>query len=382
MKFLSWARLVCCLLITASLGRAAVTPQDSPPQKIDISKAGPQVGERVPDFNLKDQNGKSWTLQSITGQRGSVLVFFQSADWCPYCKTQLVELQSQVDELRRKGLSLAAISYDSPEILAAFAKEHAITFPLLSDAGSVTIKKYGILNPVPELAGGAQKDAPAVKTAVQKYVSISNANASMVGIAFPGTFILDQQGRVISRNFEDFYAERNTISNILMKLGSRSSTVAGMKVSGGQVDVTTYPSDSKIAPGNHVSIALTFIPYPGIHIYAPGAKNYRVLSLNVEPQPFVRVLPMQYPASEIYLFKPLDERVPVYQKPFALIQEIVIEATPQAQAAFHDKDSITLVGTLEYQACDEAICYKPASIPLSWTFILRPLIAAKTAVSK
>jgi hypothetical protein len=50
-------------------------------QKIDVSKLGPQVGERVPDFSLKDQNGKVWTLQSITGPKGAMLVFVRSGDW-------------------------------------------------------------------------------------------------------------------------------------------------------------------------------------------------------------------------------------------------------------------------------------------------------------
>jgi hypothetical protein len=48
---------------------------------IDVSKLGPPVGERVPDFSLKDQNGKIWTLQSIMGPKGAMLVFFRSADW-------------------------------------------------------------------------------------------------------------------------------------------------------------------------------------------------------------------------------------------------------------------------------------------------------------
>jgi hypothetical protein len=38
--------------------------RDHTPQKIDVSKLGPQVGERVSDFSLKDQNGKVLTLQS------------------------------------------------------------------------------------------------------------------------------------------------------------------------------------------------------------------------------------------------------------------------------------------------------------------------------
>ena len=51
------------------------------PASIDVSKLGPQVGERVPDFSLKDQNGKTWTLQSIMGPKGAMLVFYRSADW-------------------------------------------------------------------------------------------------------------------------------------------------------------------------------------------------------------------------------------------------------------------------------------------------------------
>ena len=51
------------------------------PSKIDVSKLGPQVGEHVPDFSLKDQNGKMWTLRSIMGPKGAMLVFYRSADW-------------------------------------------------------------------------------------------------------------------------------------------------------------------------------------------------------------------------------------------------------------------------------------------------------------
>ncbi len=50
-------------------------------KKIDVSKLGPQVGERVPDFSLPDQNGTIWTRQSIMGPEGAMLVFVRSADW-------------------------------------------------------------------------------------------------------------------------------------------------------------------------------------------------------------------------------------------------------------------------------------------------------------
>ena len=49
--------------------------------EIDLSKLGPQVGEQVPDFSLKDQAGKTWTRSSILGPKGAMLVFVRSAEW-------------------------------------------------------------------------------------------------------------------------------------------------------------------------------------------------------------------------------------------------------------------------------------------------------------
>ena len=60
---------------------ASILVAQSPEQKIDLSKLGPQVGERIPDFSLRDQNGKPWNLQSIMGPKGAMLVFYRSADW-------------------------------------------------------------------------------------------------------------------------------------------------------------------------------------------------------------------------------------------------------------------------------------------------------------
>jgi peroxiredoxin len=294
-----------------------------------------------------------------------------------------VELQSQVKELRDKGLGLATISYDKPEPIAAFVKDHGITFPMLSDAGSVTIKKFGILNPAPEWALGPDKDDPAVQAEVRKYVSVVGARDFMVGIAFPGTFILDTRGRVKQRFFEDFYIERNTVSNLLIKLGNKTdAAVAGTKVSTAHLEITTYPSSSGIAPGDRFSVALDIVPHSKIHVYAPGAKGYRVISLSIEQNPLIRALPIEYPASEIYFYEPLKERVPVFQKPFRLVQELILDGTPQAQQALRGKDSLNVRGTLEYQACNDRECFNPVSVPLSWTMTLKPLVIQRPGQPK
>ena len=59
------------LLLLASLLKA----QTNPPPK------GPQVGETIPSFKLRDQFGREQTLPSLVGPKGLVLLFFRSADW-------------------------------------------------------------------------------------------------------------------------------------------------------------------------------------------------------------------------------------------------------------------------------------------------------------
>ena len=284
-----------------------------------------------------------------------------------------MELQGRVKELQAQGIGLATISYDSREVIAAFAKQRGITFPMLADPGSATIKRFGILNTVVDEALGSNKDDPAVKADAQKYISVVGIQERMRGIAFPGTFILDRQGRVTSRYFEDFYIERNTVSALLKRLGVGGEAVAGTKVSTAHVDVTTYPSDPGIAPGNRFTLVFEITPKPGLHVYAPGASSYQVVRANISPQPFVRTLPPRYPTSEIYHFVPLNERVPVYMKPFTLVQEVILDGGLEAQKVLRGQESLTITGALEYQACDDKICYNPVSVPLSWTVQLRSL---------
>ncbi len=244
---------------------------------------------------------------------------------------------------------------------------------MLSDVGSATIKRYGIYNTVTEESLGPNGDDPAVMADFQEYVSVTSPSERFVGIAYPGTFILDPQGVITDRFFEDFYQERNTAASILVKLGAGGSSVYGTEISTSHLQIKAYPSDSVIARGERFSLAVEITPQPNMHVYAPGAEGYRIITLRIEPQRFVRLLPIQHPASEIYYFEPFDERVPVYQKPFTLLQEVITETTREERAAFDALGTLTFTGSLEYQACDEKVCYNPVSVPLSWTVGIKPL---------
>lgn len=281
-----------------------------------------------------------------------------------------MELQHRLEDLRAAGLGVAAISYDSPAILAAFGKQHGITFPLLSDTGSATIKAYGILNTVASEALEVGGNSPSVAADVKKFIAFNGSlkvAAVAQGTPFPGTFTVDRTGRVTSRHFEEFYRERSTVASIILQLGGRVGGVAATQIATDHLEITTYAADATVAPGQRTTLAVNVTPRPRMHVYAPSVSGYRPVKLTVTADPLVRLLPMQFPASEIYFFEPLNERVPVYQKPFTLLQELVLEVTPQAEAAFRNRKTLTVSGALEYQACDDKICFNPVVVPLTWT---------------
>ena len=283
-----------------------------------------------------------------------------------------MELQERAEDLRDQGLGVAAISYDSEEVLADFSQRRGITFPLLSDDDSKVITEFGILNTVAYEAQGPNGDDPEVVADVARYVSLFGASPNIVGTPFPGTFMVDRRGRVTSRFFEEFYRERNTTANVMLRLGAGLSPIAAIEGETAHLKLTAYPSNPSITVGTRFSIAVEIEPKPNIHVYAPGAEElgYRVVSLSLAPTPHVRFEPVEFPESEIYYFEPLDERAPVYQRPFTLLQEAVVSGAPDVEEALAQLDALTLSGTLDYQACDDRICFEPVSVPLSFTLDL------------
>jgi hypothetical protein len=260
-----------------------------------------------------------------------------------------VELQGRYDEIRKQGLGLVAISYDSPETLKKFADSRGIAFPLISDSGSAIIKRFGILNEQQE------------------------AGTRSYGIPHPGTFIVDRKGVVTARFFEEAYQERYTAAAILAAQGADPDGTTTVSADTAHLSMKATISDATVAPGERVSIMVTVTPRPNMHVYAPGKHDYRVVRLNVDPQSWLRAHDTRYPPSEIYHFKPLNERVEVYSKPFRLIQDVTILATPEVQKALATMPTVTIAGALEYQACDDTICYNPARVPFSFSVATKPL---------
>jgi hypothetical protein len=226
-------------------------------------------------------------------------------------------------------------------------------FPLLSDEGSKTIRAFGLLN-----------------------TTVAQTDTSY-GIPFPGTFIVDSDRVVRERYFENAFQERRTVASMLLLdgPGGRPAT----QVTSDHLRAVSYASDEIVAPGTVFSLHVDVEPGERIHVYAPGQHSYRVVSIELDPLPLLKTRPVTYPASEIYHFVPLNERVPVYQRPFRLMRNVVFDASAAGQEALREMPAVTITGRLEYQACDDRLCFAPSSIPLSWTVKTKPVDRERVA---
>lgn len=148
---------------------------------------------------------------------------------------------------------------------------------------------------------------------------------------------------------------------------TQASPAGAVRADTMHLTVISSISDAEAAPGKRLSISFDVTPKRLMHVYAPGKHDYQVIGIKIDPQPWLRVQGINYPPSEIYHFKELDEKVETYGKPFTLVQDIAILSTPEAQKALAASPTARISGRLEYQACDDKVCYAPTRVPVSFT---------------
>lgn len=223
-----------------------------------------------------------------------------------------------------------------------------MTFPLLSDTGSKVIDAWGLRN------GGA--------------------TGNQAGIPHPGTFLIDRSLKVVERAFEQPYQERTTAAGLLARIGGAVPPESANDVAGGQLTATLGVSDSTVAPGQRVTLLVDLKPKPGMHVYAPGQTGYIPVSVTLDPSADYKAGPLKFPAPGTYYFAPLKETVKVYEKAARLTQDVTLALSPNLRKRAAAKDTLVVTGSLTYQACDDKVCYRPETIPVSWTLTLTPFV--------
>lgn len=89
------------------------------------------VGERAPDFTLRNQDAEKVSLSDYRGRK--VLLVFYPGDFSPVCGDQLSIYQEVKPEISAKGVEMIGISVDGFFVHKAFQEKLGIDTPLLSD---------------------------------------------------------------------------------------------------------------------------------------------------------------------------------------------------------------------------------------------------------
>ena len=131
----------------------------------------------------------------------------------------------------------------------------------------------------------------------------------------------------------------------------------------GHATILPSPIEVNGAAGAKLALFVDVTPKPGIHVYAPGSKDYIPITVKLNALPEVQVGKVAYPKSEMMTFA--DEKVPVFQKPFRLTQDVTLDKSAKTGS------TVTVSGTVNYQACDDRVCYPPESSPITWTVIVK-----------
>ncbi len=261
---------------------------------------------------------------------------------------QLVQLQNAKQRFEAQGLKLAAVSYDSVEILKSFADRQKIEFPMLSDSDSQVIRAYGVLN---EQATGMTKD-----------------------MALPGYFVIDADGIIQEKFFEDAYQQRFSPNNVIGRLFPELGGEVWANVTAPHLGLAVDQSDRMGFPGSRISLMVEVRLPSDVHVYAPEVQGYKPIQLTISPSSEIELASLTYPPSEILYLPAIQERVPVFEGTFRIRQDITVSAADEFRASLGENGkTIAIDGQLHYQACDSEVCYLPESVPLQWNLQILPL---------
>ena len=261
-----------------------------------------------------------------------------------------MQLQDAKQRFEERGIKLAAISYDSPAILKDFAQRHKIEFPLLADPNSEIIRAFNVLN--------------------------AQASGMNKGMAHPGFFYIDSSGVVREKYFEAKDTDRYTPNNVLSKLFPELTEGVSRDIDAPHIRLTLEQSDYEVISGNRVTFIVQIDLPPNVHVYSPGVQGYKPIQLTLNPIDGIDFAPVAYPSSKVLYLPAIQEHVQVFEGKFRITQDATLTVSKTREivrALVSPGKTIAITGELKYQACDDELCYPPASVPVMWSLRVLPL---------
>lgn len=101
-----------------------------------------EAGAKAPDFEAKDQNGKTVRLSTFHGK--TVVLYFYPKDDTPGCTVEACNFRDNFSSFRQHGIEVIGVSVDSENSHRKFADKYNLNFTLVSDGSKDIVEKYGV----------------------------------------------------------------------------------------------------------------------------------------------------------------------------------------------------------------------------------------------
>ncbi|WP_202945884.1 peroxiredoxin-like family protein [Aquimarina agarivorans] len=108
-----------------------------------ITSSAKQVGDKAPNFTLKNASGKPITLYDYL-KKGKVVLTWYRGGWCPYCNMTLRQLQQELPNFKANGANLIALTPEIPDNSMSTLEKNNLKFEVLSDIGNKIADDYGV----------------------------------------------------------------------------------------------------------------------------------------------------------------------------------------------------------------------------------------------
>ncbi|MHB8443330.1 MAG: thioredoxin-dependent thiol peroxidase [Patescibacteria group bacterium] len=102
-----------------------------------------EIGDKAPQFTLKDSKDESVSLSSYRGQ--NVVLYFYPKDGTPGCTIEAQKFRNDYKEYLDHNTEIIGISVDSEKAHENFCTKYELSFTLLSDKNKEVVKLYGVL---------------------------------------------------------------------------------------------------------------------------------------------------------------------------------------------------------------------------------------------
>ena len=168
------------------------------------------INSKAPDFKVKDQSGVEINLKELR-KKGPVVVLFYRGNWCPYCSKELTRFQDSLQLITEKGASVIAVTPEATEGINKTIEKTKLVFPVIHDEEMKISKQYKVAYEVDERTTGRYKSFGTDLLAI-------NQQKLKAWLPVPAVYIVNKEGSVTYRYFNEDYKKRPFVKDILAEI--------------------------------------------------------------------------------------------------------------------------------------------------------------------